>query len=369
MSSGYGVAEVLNPRFIQSYYEEIASIKASEDPFLSYWDSVPAEDQQGDQFEIVYYPTSKKPSRINKRGGQAIDVDLEGVKKYHAAPIHVFNRLPFAMDSYQWIREPDSEMLQNKGQRELDRQMREAVEKVQTLKKVCIAKALVDGVLYFDAAGNILESSSGAAITLDLQVDATHKSQLAHASNSDSDIIDTAWDQAGANILEHLDKIREAAEHDNAEEPRHVWLHTTAKQWFRANTELKAYMENSQRDIDSVLRGNVIEDLNGFTFHFLHTTYTDSSGTIRPLIPKTKAVITPDVGNWFLKVQGDTLVPNKTGVVGTLQEGVNSLDMVYGDFAYVNVSQNPIGLEFYHGARFLYCFRNPGSVWMPTVDF
>lgn len=60
--------------------------------------------------------------------------------------------------------------------------------------------------------------------------------------------------------------------------------------YLRDNTQLQAYVQGSPEKVDQILRGSVIEDLNGWNWHIYGGTYTAADGTTKPYIPTTKAV-------------------------------------------------------------------------------
>jgi hypothetical protein len=254
-----------------------------------------------------------------------------------------------------------------KGKAEITRQFDKFAARHKIFRAVCLAKSLADGEIHFRSDDVVLESSSGAQYTVDFAVPAGHKDQLDY--NGGGDIIGTAWDAAGALILRDLDEIRIAAQEEGAEEPRHIWLHGDAKQWLRANTELKGYIQATPEKANAILDGSMIEDLNGWTWHFFSGTYTASDGTAQPYIPRTKAIITPDVGPWLKAANGSELIPTQIGVFSTPDEALANAVEIFGDFAYVALEHNPLSLRMFMGTNFIHAFANPNAVWMPTVDF
>lgn len=370
MSDLYSMQDVLNPQFLSKAYSKIASLSV-QNPMLDFYSR--PENYDGDVIEMVVYDDDREAAPINAKGAPARTQDTRGASKSYFSPIHAFNEVTIPMASVQFLRQDDNPALQNMGIQELRRQMELFGRRHRALRAVTLAKALSDGIVYYDTDGKVLESSSGAAVTVDLKVGATHKSQLAHASNGGSDIINTAWDQAGASILTDLEQIRDAAEYDKAPPPKHVWFHTTAKQWLRANTEIKSYIQyvdaaRADQLLNSMSNGSFV--VGDYVFHFYNGTYVGADGsTVRPLIPITKAIITPDVGDWFRHYECAELVPTGEGVMSSIEEALGNVQSVYGDFAYLRLDDNPVKLTMRMGANFLYAFADPNAVWMPTVDF
>jgi len=368
MSALYGMQDVLNPQFLSAAYTKVASATV-ENPMLDFYSK--PQQYDGDTIEMVVYAGEREAAPVNSKGAAARTLDMRAANKQYFTPIHAYNEVTVPMASVEYLRNEDSPQIQDRGMQELRRQMELFGRRHRMLRSAALAKALVDGIIYFDKDGGILESSSGAYYTVDLQVGATHKSKLAHASNSGSDIIGTSWDSAGASILTDLEQITEAAEYDMVPPPRHVWLHTTAKSWIRANTELKSFLVlNSDRAENSLQSFNDTLIVGDYTFHFYAGTYVGADGsTVRPLIPKTQAIITPDLGEWFRHYETGETVPTGEGVASTFEEAMSKTQKVFGDFAYLRVDDNPVKVTMRMGMNFLYAFADPNAVWMPLVKY
>ncbi len=61
---------------------------------------------------------------------------------------------------------------------------------------------------------------------------------------------------------------------------------------------------------------------------------------MKPLIPKDKAVITPDLGEWFRHYETSETVPLADGIVNTFDGIVANTTKVFGDFAYLRIHDN-----------------------------
>ena len=317
-----------------------------------------------DSVEWIYLSQVKTAAPLNKRGASARVLQPTGTQSRKITMCHVFNEMRLGMDSLRALREPDNWTLQRLGRTEVTKQIKDFATKHAVMKQVFLSKAFTDGVVYVDDDGNILESSSGAELTIDLGVSSTHKSQINPGGGA---IIATAWDNAAAKILTQLENLKVQAEIENADPPRHIWLNGLNRKWLRDNTELKALYAGIT-PLNQLLSGDSFE-LGGFVWHFYSGTYTDSSGTTQYYVPVDQAIITPDLGPWFMNAIGVEAVPTSIDVAGSSDEALNSLTEVYGDFAYAKLEHNPPRVSTFFGTNFIYGFRNPNSIWMPTVDF
>lgn len=364
MATLYELDEILHPSVITAAYREEAR-RFFRQPLVEFF-SQQIRDYTGDQFEFAYRAAMREPAPANVRGEPARVLQPTGLTQRRVYMLHAFNEVGLSLEALQMIRRPSDRTIQQKGRQEIRRQMEDFGDRHLVFRAVCLAKALTQGEIHLSAAGRVLESTSGSAYTVDFGIPASRKGQLDAGGGP---LIDLPWDNAACKILDQLDAIRIQAEADNAEEPRHVWLHHGAKKWLRDNTQLKSYVQGSPEKVDQVLRGSVIEDLNGWTWHFHSGTYVAADGTTRPYLPTTRAVLTPDPGPWLRAANGSELLTTFEGVRGRLDTALDDVTEVFGDFAYVKLLDNPTKLVLRMGTNFVYAFANPLAVWMPTIDF
>lgn len=304
----------------------------------------------------------KTMAPLNKPGSPARVIQPTGNQTRSITIANVFNEMRLDPDVLHNLRYPDQWSLQQSGEQEIQKQLQDFALKHMYMKQAFLAKAFADGVVYIDENGMILESSSGAKITIDLGVPSNHKTQLTFGSA----IISADWATASTKILDHLDNLTIRAAKERVAPPKHVWLNLANKAWFRNNTQINGFYSSIEMLHNALNDPNGFE-LQGYVFHFVGGIYTSAAGSDVDIIPTTKAIITPDLGPWFLNAIGCQSIPNKTGITGGVSDGVNAFDKVYGDFAYTHVSHNPAGLSVFAGTNFMYAFREPKAVWMPTV--
>lgn len=364
---------VLTPQFLSEQYTKVASLSL-QNPMLDFYSK--PQNYDGDEIEFAVFDDDREAAPINPRGAPARTLDARSATKKKFVPIHAFNEIVIPQASVEYLRQADNPMIQDRGLQEIQRQMELFGRRHRALRSVVLSKALAGGIVYFSGDGQVLESSSGATLTVDLGVGSTHKTQLAHASNGGSDIIGTAWDNAAASILTDLEQIRAAAEYDKVATPRHVWMHGSAKSWILSNTEIKAFVQYQNPQAANFLNvlggGGDTLVIGDWTFHFYNGTYIGADGsTVRPLIPITGAIITPDVndGTWFRQYETSETIPTMEGIVSGYDQLPSMTTKVFGDFAYLKLIDNPVKTVMRMGMNFFYGFADANAVWFPTVDF
>lgn len=364
MASVYELEEILHPRVISEAYREEAG-RFFVNPLVQFY-SQQIRNYTGDRFEFAYRAAMKEPAPANLRGQPARVLQPTGLSERRVYMLHAFNEVGLSFDALQMIRRPNDETLQRKGRDEVQRQFEDFGDRHLIFRAVCLAKTLTDGVLHFNNDGQVLETSAAATYSVDFGVPDSHREQLDDGGGA---LITTSWDDPTARILDDLDDIRIRAEEENGGEPRHIWLHHAAKRWLRDNDQLKEYVQGSSEKVDRTLSGSMIDDLNGWTWHFFSGTYQAVDGTVTPYIPPSRAIITPDVGPWLRAVNGSELITSFDGIRPSVDDALSEITEVFGDFAYVKLIDNPTKLVVRMGTNFVYAFANPQAVWCPTVDF
>lgn len=372
----YTMKDILSPTNLLAAYQKQASIHVS-NPFFDFFNAKTPENVDGETFEFVVYDDTRTPAPINTRGAPARSLTPEGAEKKYITPLHVFNEMTIPSNAVEFLREENSPNIQQRGVAELGRQMDRFAKRHALARVIQLAHAF-RGNVYYDANGMPLESSSSAQTTVPTGVPAANRSQLAHASNSSTDIITIAWDSPTATILSDLRKIRKAAEYDKVPMPKHVWLPEVGIPWICNNDEIADFVRfgsspsETKNMLDKMAGDTNMLTIGSWTFHFTSTTYVGADeSTVRPLLADTAAVITPDVndGDWFLHAEASETIPTEDGVLGGFNEYFSNTQKVFGDFAYARIDDNPLRVTMRMGMNFLYAFKEPKAVYYPTVDF
>jgi hypothetical protein len=367
----FAVEELLGYKALGAVYEEYGR-QASPCPIYDFYNTGPVENMDTDTVEFMYLSRIRQAAPLNFRDQPARVMQPTGMGKRQMTMLRMFNSLHFGFGSLQMLMEPDSRILQRKGMTTIRTQIQDFATKDANTKRLFAAKALSDGIVYKNTAGQILESSSGSdGAPVDLGVPATNQGKIDQANFGGSgDIINVAWDQPTAKILTDLNQLTRAAEYANCPPPKHIWLQSSNRFWLRENTELLAFYNAGKERLDKDLRGDTFE-VEGYTFHFSDSTYETSAGAVGYHIPATKAIVTPDPNDsrWLARAAGLEYVPTTLDIGNTVEELANSLAEVYGAFTYAVGGHNPVGINLFMGENWLFGFREPKAVWQLLVDF
>lgn len=363
--------ELLDPRILTSQYsqrERVSRTFTLTDYFLSNPEQI-----EKNEAEFVYYPAMNEPAPINAPGAPARVLTPGGGTKRHVSLFRAFNEIALPGDALSALREPDSQALQAKGRQVVSLTFDQFSERHRLMKEVILGQFLAVGRVNFNNVGQILVPSvnsstgaitdaSGTVVSADFGVANGHRGNI-------GSIISALWSTASTSISSHLDAIDDAAEAAGVPKPTHIWIHSFNKKYLRTNTEFQTWAKESNTAPDAVLRGDMIENLWGKTWHFLGSKYQgpSDSGNDTNIIPKTVAVMHPDPGPWMRTYKGSELVPRSIDIKASVDEALANLEALYGQFAYAKLSDNPAHLLMRMGDNFGFAYADPNAVWCPTV--
>jgi hypothetical protein len=372
--------EVLDYRFLTTVYEEWGRENITPDPLFDYYvGNREAERFPTDLVEWVVISAIRTPAPLNLRDNPARMIAPTGKSERRSVMIHMFNQIQFGMGVLQMLREPDNWALQNKGLTEIRQQMQDLTTKQALTKRVVLATLLTGGVVYIDAGGNILQSSTNALWSISAGIPAANAGQLARSNffpGGTGNIIATKWSDPTALMLDQLDELSDAAQRQRTPPPKHIWLFRPNKKWIRNNMQIQKLFnfETGSSRLDNALKDDVFE-VNNYVFHFMGTTYSPAAGGLDvPYIPANIALITPDVGPWFLNGTGMELIPttniiNVMNGMATADQAMKDVEEQWGAFSYIQLVGNPGRANIFTGDNWLYGLKAPNVVFTPTVDF
>ncbi len=337
------IREILDPRVMTAAYRQVATDRPTPltDTFMSGTDTV-----DDNEFRFFYDPADNTPAPMNRHGAPAREVTIGTAKERFMSLYSINNVVEFPTHLYTALREPDSPTIQNKGRSEIARINRIFAARHRLAKELIVAKSLSDGVVYVNAKGQILESSSGADITADLGVPANNKTTL-------NGLITALFSVATTDIQSILESIVDQANQNQVPVPTDIWVHKLNIQYLRNNDNFADWASMNSDYSSKILRGETITDLFGFNWHFIDGYYTASDGTQKPIIPRAKAILTPPPGDsWKMAVNGPTIVPKDLSIATDVESAIDNTELVYGEFSYAAVQMNPTKLVGFLGDNF-----------------
>jgi len=360
-------AKILDYRTLGSIYQDASRATIANNPYFQMYGVGDGQNYDTDEVEFVKLSNVRDPAPMNSRNQAARVLAPTGKELRKLSMFNFFNVLQLSMGTFQFLRHPEQWVLQRKAEQEVTQQTEDFAKRHSLTKQLLQAKFMSAANVYIDlASGDVLESATGTYMTVATGIPSANLSQIALSSFGGSgNLIDKAWDDPTAKILDHLDLLNQCVEYQGSEPLRHIWLRSPNRKWIRNNDQILELYQAEGSRLDRAVSGDTFE-IEGYTFHFYNGTYIDQTGAVNYFIPSTQAIITPDPGDWIARGQGIQLVPRQVGIVA---QQLGEWDEVYGDFSYTYEEHNPPRLDLYTGSNWLFGLRNPASIFAPTVDF
>jgi len=335
----------------------------------SVWDErffTTTKEIDGDTADMIVVNATRQNAPTVAYGSASRRVNPEVVSGRSGKCIHSFYNMVHKTSTLTALRNMDDANQQRKAQQYIDMQTVEARRRGENLRISALNSIFRYGALYIDANGNLLPSSSGAAMTVDMQVPTNNKNQCNSA-------ISASWATAGTDILGNLSNIKKAAVQNSGRQIRRAYYGSDIPKYLRGNTDIKAMM-TSDSAMSASLRQNKIPagfGIEGIEWIPLDVAFfVDSENVVREWFPSDFIVFTPEVDqSWYEMQEGSYLVPGDINTASDAQEALASMETVYGMGSYAKLDHDPVSLKQYFFDTFLPVLRDPAAVYLADVVF
>lgn len=248
---------------------------------------------------------------------------------------------------------------------EVNRQVEIARDELQNTRVGTLSSMLSLGATYFDADGNLLESSSGASFTLDAQVPANNKNQL-------NTIIGTKWPTASADIPSQIRNLQKQSSIDTGYEVEYAFYGINIPSYLMANNYVKEYGYRNPQFNTSILGSNEIPD--GFLgikkwVPAYKATYDKYDGTKKSLFGDDICTFTVNPQYWYKLFAGTRLVPKSIAIYKDIGQALDNLEEAQGMFAYSYLDPRTVELYMMTGDVCLPACVNGYGLYIATVNF
>lgn len=337
----------------------------------------PSSDVLSDEVELVYFPAANTPAPLNRRGAASRVLTPSGGTKRFATLFYAFNSTGLPADCLTALRNPEAFELQQKGRQSVATIIEHFRQRHAVMKEATLASIMANGVVNIDGDGNILTptvdsltgdvtNASGTVVSADFAWSDNQRGNL-NDSNDGGAIIDNFWSNSSAMISRHLERMKYRSGKNGRVKPTEVLINSLNKKHLRDNAEFQTWAVRHNQSIETVLRGDMIQDLWGFNWHFVDGGYTDANGTYRDLVPISRAIVTPKPDTWLRAYRGSSNVPKTLDVVQSLEDVVNAFETVFGQAAWAKITDDPVGIAMYMADAFGLGFADPTTIYAPTV--
>ena len=185
--------------------------------------------------------------RMAAYGSPSTQRQLRGVEGVPVKLIHTVESILLPTADYLNLLQYDDTATQKRGIQEVTRQVREFRQNFDNLRVAALTQMLFQGAIYWDGNGNLLPSSTGAKTIASFGVPAGNIGQLDPLS-AGSNVLDTSWDNASADIDKQVLSLRQAATRLSGYPLGYAFYGQNVPSYLTNNTKLQNYFIHSEGD-------------------------------------------------------------------------------------------------------------------------
>lgn len=252
------------------------------------------------------------------------------------------------------------------AQEEVDRQVEIARDELQNTRVGTLASMLNPangGNTYFDADGNLLGSSGGAAYTLSAQLGANNLNQL-------NGIISGSWGTATTDIPSNIRNLQKQSTTDTGYDIEYAFYGISVPGFLTNNNYVKEYAFRNPQFNMSYLQTNEIPD--GFLgikkwIPAYKAVYDKYDGTKTSLFADDGIAFTVNPKYWYRLFAGSRLIPKSIQIYKDLGDALGNLTEQQGMFGYAYLDPRTIELFMMTGDVCLPACVNNAGVYLADV--
>ncbi len=304
----------------------------------------------------------RRPSRLSKYGAASREADLRDVGEVDAKLLHTIEGQPLDPLIMTQLRSKNA-YEQDIAIDEVKRQVMEFKRKFDVLEIIAVAQVLRNGILYWDAKGNILPTSAGAKESHDFQLNADNKNQL-------NGIITQSWANPSTDIPLQLRNLRKRSRRLTGQKLKYAFYGENVPSYLTTNSFVLDFMaRNDKMNPEWLADGEIPSNLFGFTWVPVYEAfYEDTAGVNQDLWDADAVVFAPEISEeWWDWLVGSYEVPTTLTIHTDATAAMQSLTTVFGKFAYGTVTVDPIGVKTIQGNTFLPALKLPDAIFSADV--
>lgn len=369
----------------------ISRIKATSNPLQSFYnlgldntatESLPAGIRtfSYDIFDHTRQLASVRPAKVGPKRGRA---QKTGTRS--GTIIRSHDSLPIAWEDVINTRPHGARIgtLDKTGQNKVTMQIKHYTEKYRNLREWMVSRMFRGGfdIKLVGDEHYVVDTGSGdLAVTFDHP--SAHQTQLAVGAGG-TNVIDTSWDDPSADIMIQFFNLNRAALRITGYTVKHAWVNSTTLGYLMNNTDLQnkggsafrvwesaEWKDSKTHDGGSKTTGMDVKfrAMPWITFHACDEVLQKGSAQsdsvsesdVELLIPDTKAILTPDPGEWVGFAEGAEPVTKNPAAAMEIKKGFAT---------WQRPMTEPSGLELCFLDNFFPIPYNPSAWFYPTVVF
>lgn len=302
-------------------------------------------------------------------GSPSTATQMKGVTEVPVILLHVAKNLTLPMTQFAGLIRKDSSgsnlLIDEKGVQEITRHIKNSVQLVRNLKIAMLTQLLTLGNNYFDAAGAMLPTSTGAKTTAASQIAAANIGNLTSVLSGA-----TVWTNTAADIEDQLVQLDQLAMDNTGYDLGYAFYGRNVPKYLSGNPKMASFLARNAGANDLYIKKGRITELGNMTWMpGYRSSYRNSSDVTQRLIGDNQIVFTPapDV-SWLGWINGSYPIPASVEVEKEGLAALANVEFVHGDFMYAIVSSDPVAIKLVYGTTTLPTVRVPKAVYSVDVS-
>lgn len=318
------------------------------------------EKTYGDATRYTRVTGTRQTARRTERNAPSRKRTLLPVGEFDVKMPTVKENISLDVDTYQRLRSYTAYEF-DRGRMEVERQASEFRALFDNHRVAMVCSALANGKVWYDTDGNLLPTSSGAAVTIDFGVAATHQGSL-------NSIIAASWATPTTDISLHIRNLKLAAIKETGYRIKYCMYGKNVPTYLAANNYFKDWLIRNPVANQGWLDTGGSEIPQGFQnltwIPVWESFYEDANGTNQELFGADAIIFFPEIDStWWEFREGSYPNPTAFGPMGNLPGCVNSFEQVYGMSSYAKPQDDPptatlVGVDVCLGI-----IKNPSVIW------
>jgi len=291
----------------------------------------------GDTGEYRRVDGTRETARRVARGSPAIRLGQKGVTKVAVTAISTFHDIMHEQDTLEMLFSDNSDV-RSEGKDEVVRQTGTFYQQIRNLRLSAVASALSQGTINFDVNGNLLPSTTSAAVSID--------------------------------IVSQLTKVRQQIAKLCGYIVTDIFYGANIPKYIAKNNNFANIIKGNANVANEVKQGIIPAGTGGFTWHpATDAFYKDSDGDLNTWFGDDTVVFVPKVErSWWQYIEGSNLIPTSLGQVSAdAAAEARNLKKIFGFFSYATLTHNPVGVQHLAGDTFLPIIAAPYAVAIGDV--
>lgn len=309
----------------------------------------------------------RQTARMVAYGSPAVRRQQKGIDEIDVMLLHSFEEQMIDVLTLQRLRQYDSYEVQNLGEQEVARHAANFAQLFRNLRIATAQQMLATGVVYYDSDGNLLHSSSGAAVTVSAQMPAGNQTQLNMLGAGS--IISASWATATTDIPLQLRNLKSAALKLTGYPLALAIYGKNIPTYMTNNDYVMDYLSRNYPKATPYLALNELPDLFGFQWIPAYASFfEDYSSTNRDIVGDDTVIFCPVPSiEWWQVIEGSYQVPNSIDIRPEQFGIASAFRTVFGPFGYSLPAASPPTYISYYGDTFIAIPTVPSALCQADV--